>query len=369
MRFPDRVVETTETTGTGTYDLLGAASGYDTFVLGAGSGNQVFYICQEGTTFEIGFGTVTAGSPATLTRNLLKSSTGSLINWAAGTRTIFCYGVGFVLDAMLGGFQASTRPAWLPAGQFWKKTNVTPWEIYLYTGTTDLLVGTINVGSGSEAVQPVVSMKDSGAGEGPIDDLFRDSTSAAAADLAGARVWSARTSTGVKRIYAKIRAELIAVTNGAEDAALQFHAIVAGALTNAVEIWKGLVVGTGETDQGAGTVNVATGFFEKGWQLTGTKGTLIDGATINWDMKGARIRTVTLGGNRALANPTNKREGVYYVFVTQDGAGGRTLSYGSDYKFRGGVAPVLSTAIGAVDMLIFVCDGTSLYGACSKEFS
>ncbi len=88
---PPRVRETTSTTGTGTYSLAGAAAGFRTFVAGVGSGNQCWYCCQDDDDFEMGYGTVTAGSPDTLTRDFIEASSngGAAQNWGAGTRNIF----------------------------------------------------------------------------------------------------------------------------------------------------------------------------------------------------------------------------------------------------------------------------------------
>jgi hypothetical protein len=85
----DRVLHTSTTTGTGTYDLIDPPSGqYLSAVASVGSGNRLTYLAQMDGVWEIGWGVVTAGSPATLTRDLIRSSTGALINWAAGTKTI-----------------------------------------------------------------------------------------------------------------------------------------------------------------------------------------------------------------------------------------------------------------------------------------
>ncbi|MEO6579711.1 MAG: hypothetical protein ABIN83_00985, partial [Sphingomicrobium sp.] len=60
-----------------------------------------------------------------------------------------------------------------------------------------------------------------------------------------------------------------------------------------------------------------------------------------------------LAGNRALANPVNAKPGQSgMIFLTQDGTGTRTLSYGSKYRFPGG-APALSTAAGSVDAIAY----------------
>ena len=61
---------------------------------------------------------------------------------------------------------------------------------------------------------------------------------------------------------------------------------------------------------------------------------LSDGANIATDASLSNVFTVTLGGNRTLDNPTNLVAGRTYVWViTQDGTGGRTLAYGSNFDF------------------------------------
>src|SRR5210317_1263881 len=83
--------------------------------------------------------------------------------------------------------------------------------------------------------------------------------------------------------------------------------------------------------------------------------TLTDGATITPDFGANQNFTVTLGGNRTLANPTNKVVGqTGSIFIVQDGTGSRTLSYGTDYEFSGGTAPTLTTTASAVDRIDYV---------------
>lgn len=87
----NRVQETTSTTGTGTYDLNGAATGFQSFVAGIGNGNTCVYTCTDGTNWECGIGTVASDSPDTLARtNVVSSSNGNAaVNWGAGTKDIF----------------------------------------------------------------------------------------------------------------------------------------------------------------------------------------------------------------------------------------------------------------------------------------
>jgi hypothetical protein len=83
--------------------------------------------------------------------------------------------------------------------------------------------------------------------------------------------------------------------------------------------------------------------------------TLTDGATITPDMADSNNFTVTLGGARTLANPSNLTAGQSgSIFIVQDGTGGRTLAYGTQYDFIGGTAPTLSTAASAVDRIDYV---------------
>ncbi len=97
---------------------------------------------------------------------------------------------------------------------------------------------------------------------------------------------------------------------------------------------------------------------------------LTDAANIATDASLGNVFSVTLGGNRTLDNPTNLVSGFTYIWViTQDGAGSRTLAYGNLFKWPGGTIPTLSTAIGAVDTISAVYDGTRLCAVCQKAFA
>ena len=87
----DRVKETTNTSGTGTYTLAGAVTGFETFTANLSDGDTTYYACTDNTDFEIGLGTfTTSGTTLARTTILASSNSGSAVNWAAGTRTVFC---------------------------------------------------------------------------------------------------------------------------------------------------------------------------------------------------------------------------------------------------------------------------------------
>jgi hypothetical protein len=95
--------------------------------------------------------------------------------------------------------------------------------------------------------------------------------------------------------------------------------------------------------------------------------TLTDGATVTWDTSQGRIATLTLGGNRTLAAPTNLRVGVYILYLIQDATGSRTVTWNSVFKWPGGVAPTLTTTASAKDLISFISDGTNLYGTYMND--
>jgi len=82
---------------------------------------------------------------------------------------------------------------------------------------------------------------------------------------------------------------------------------------------------------------------------------LSDGSTINIDMATACHHSVTLGGNRTFAAPSNQVVGqAGSIFITQDGTGSRTASFNSAFKFVGGTAPTLTTGAGLTDRIDYI---------------
>ena len=86
----DRVRETSSTTGTGTFTLAGAVTGFETFSSAIGNTNTTYYAIsnQANGEFEVGLGTVGAG---TLARTTIISSSNSdaPVDFSAGTKDVF----------------------------------------------------------------------------------------------------------------------------------------------------------------------------------------------------------------------------------------------------------------------------------------
>ena len=103
----------------------------------------------------------------------------------------------------------------------------------------------------------------------------------------------------------------------------------------------------------------------------GTISTLTDGATITPDFATANNFTVTLAGNRTIANPTNLTAGQSgSIFIVQDGTGSRTASWGSYWDFAAGSAPTLTTDANAVDRVDYVVrSSTSIHTVFTGNYS
>ena len=92
FKLNDRVKESSSTTGTGTFTLGGAVTGFETFAAGIGGSNTTYYcIFENGTNnFEVGFGTLNAGATTLARTNVISSSNSDgLVNFAGATE-VFC---------------------------------------------------------------------------------------------------------------------------------------------------------------------------------------------------------------------------------------------------------------------------------------
>lgn len=106
--YADRVMESSTTTGTGTYTLGGAVSGFQTF--GAvGNGNTAYYCAADVDVngvpdggWEVGLGTYTAsGTLLARTTILASSNSNAAVNWGAGTRRVFLVQPATVISTLL----------------------------------------------------------------------------------------------------------------------------------------------------------------------------------------------------------------------------------------------------------------------------
>ncbi|MDR3473317.1 MAG: hypothetical protein P4M09_16785 [Devosia sp.] len=99
--FYDRVQESSTTTGTGSYTLLGANTGFQPWSV-VGNGNTGYYVATDGTNWEAGIGTYTAsGTTLARTTILASSNANAAVSWGAGTRTISLVTLAAFLNGLL----------------------------------------------------------------------------------------------------------------------------------------------------------------------------------------------------------------------------------------------------------------------------
>jgi|Laugresu1bdmlbdd_1035124.scaffolds.fasta_scaffold08742_3 hypothetical protein len=135
----DRVNETSQIIGTGTVTLDGAVTGYQSFAA-IGNGNTTYYTIahQTLTEWEVGIGTYTA-SGTTLARSvvLASSNSGSLVNFSAGTKNVFC-----------------DLPAYAANRPILESLNTIADDYTLTTGRNGVSVGPVTLAPGADVTVP-----------------------------------------------------------------------------------------------------------------------------------------------------------------------------------------------------------------------
>lgn len=138
----DRVKETSTTTGTGTFTLAGASTGFQSFSV-IGNGNQTYYTITDGTNWEVGIGTYTS-SGTTLSRDTIleSSNAGSAVNWGAGSKDVFVtYPAERSVMAVGSGVTSDTGAVYI------NKTTMNQ-DTILNSGENGMVVGPLTIAGG-----------------------------------------------------------------------------------------------------------------------------------------------------------------------------------------------------------------------------
>lgn len=183
----------------------------------------------------------------------------------------------------------------------------------------------------------------------------RFSTTSNILDIAAASITSAYLGAGAAQAN---------ISSGTITAAQ----LAAGAASSNIGAFGGDVTGSAPTlsvVKVGGNANVAftdaNQSFSKGQATAPVALTYVGSGTTTIDFSASNAFTATLTGSTSqIGNPSNVKAGQCgQIYFTQDGTGGRLLTWASNWKFSGGVAPTLSTGAGAVDVLSFCAKTTS----------
>jgi len=93
---------------------------------------------------------------------------------------------------------------------------------------------------------------------------------------------------------------------------------------------------------------------------------LTDAANISWNLNTQQAARIVPTGTRILDNPTNQVDGGVY---TLEVLGPGDLTFGTAYKFEGGVTPIFTGGSASIDKLTFESDGTNMLGTARFNFS
>jgi hypothetical protein len=98
---------------------------------------------------------------------------------------------------------------------------------------------------------------------------------------------------------------------------------------------------------------------------------LTSASTVTIDMADSNNFSCTMAHNITFANPSNLTAGQSgSIFLTQDGTGSRTASWGTDWDFAGGTAPTMTTTASAVDRVDYVVlDSSNIHAVATLNLS
>ena len=144
------------------------------------------------------------------------------------------------------------------------------------------------------------------------------------------------------------------LTSATASSTYQTQAGMSGYLPKAGGTMTGAITfASGQTISGYAALATAQTFTAA---QRGSVSALTDGATITPDFAVANNFSVTLGGSRTLANPTNLTAGQSGTIVITNG-GAYTLAFGSYWKFAGGTAPTLTAS--ATDVIAYYVESAT----------
>ncbi|MDB5195566.1 MAG: hypothetical protein JWO84_750 [Parcubacteria group bacterium] len=89
-------------------------------------------------------------------------------------------------------------------------------------------------------------------------------------------------------------------------------------------------------------------------------------SSINWNL--GNVQKMTLASNPTLTFSNGQAGGEYTLILSQDGTGGRSVTWPASILWPGGITPTLTSTSNATDVARFVYDGSHYFGSLSNNF-
>lgn len=313
----DRVRETSATTGTGSFTLDGAVTGFQSFDAVLNTADTTYYTIalQGATEWEVGIGTFTAPSTLARTTILSSSNSGSAVNFSAGTKDVF-----ITLPAERAGASYTSYSYTATASQTTFAATYTPPSLQVFVNGVLLNAADYTATSGTNVVLAT------GCSAGDIVDII--------AIIVGNVGVAAYPGAG------------IAVSTGS-------------AWTTSLTAPTGALVGTTDS-QTLTSKTIEAGTFTNGYtEETVTANT---GTAYTIDLVNGSVQILTLTGNVTYTFPTATAGRSFLLIEKQDATGSRTVTWPAAVKWPSGTAPTITSTASRSDLFGFTADGTNWIG-------
>ena len=284
----DRVRETSATTGTGSFTLDGAVTGFQSFDAVLNTADTTYYTIalQGATEWEVGIGTFTAPSTLARTTILSSSNSGSAVNFSAGTKDVF-----ITLPAERAGASYTSYSYTATASQTTFAATYTPPSLQVFVNGVLLNAADYTATSGTNVVLAT------GCSAGDIVDII--------AIIVGNVGVAAYPGAG------------IAVSTGS-------------AWTTSLTAPTGALVGTTDS-QTLTSKTIEAGTFTNGYtEETVTANT---GTAYTIDLVNGSVQILTLTGNVTYTFPTATAGRSFLLIEKQDATGSRTVTWPAAVKW------------------------------------